>query len=124
MMLPISASYFWITNISKRNVSLRDLGITVPAGRSWNLLDKRHHSFTPEELYQSATNGSLATKCDKIVIRKYPPAINTQPKIEIVTNPTIPTRRRSTVQIEQTYHEELDMSDDAILDQPTDPTDR
>ena len=42
---------WWIINVSDMNVCLADLGITVPAGRSWNLLDSKHFTFDSMEIH-------------------------------------------------------------------------
>lgn len=115
---------FWIANISNMNVSLGDLGLTVPARRSMNLLDNRHHSFNKEQLLASAATGSLFKKRDKIVIRKVAPIIETRQIVEVDHNATVPSRRRSVVQIEEIHYEELDVTDDVFAAEAADFTDQ
>jgi hypothetical protein len=55
-------SEFWVTNVSKRNVTLGDLALSIPKGRSYNLLDSNNFNYTEEQLIKSATEGSLWTK--------------------------------------------------------------
>jgi hypothetical protein len=78
---------FWVTNICKRNVCLRDLRITIPARRSWNLLDKRHFHFTEEELIKSAESGSIFKKQHIIKVRKVAPEVPVKPGIYICEAP-------------------------------------
>lgn len=58
---------FWIRNYSKANVSLRDLGITIPAERSLDLLG-HNYNLTLQQIEESLQRGSLAAKGK--VIRK------------------------------------------------------
>lgn len=53
---------FWVTNVSSRNVTLGDLALSIPKGRSYNLLDSNNFSYTEEQLEKSATEGSLWNK--------------------------------------------------------------
>ncbi len=64
---------FWASNVSKLNVSLRDLGITIPSMKVVNLLNDKHYNFNIEQLELSATSGSLYNKRDKILIRQVAP---------------------------------------------------
>lgn len=119
-----SSEQFWVSNISNMNVSLSDLGLTIPAHKSVNLLDKRHYSFNKEDLILSATSGSLFKKKSKVVVRKIPPAIEA-PKIpEVDHNAIVPSRRRSIIQIEKIQYEELDISDDTFAQQAADLIDQ
>jgi len=102
---------FWITNISNRNVSLADLNLTIKAFSSVNLLDKKHYQYTLEQVQQSAATGSLAAKCDKVVVRKNPPEINKK-NTNIDRESHIPSRQRSIFSIKEEYYEELSLSDD------------
>lgn len=114
---------FWVSNISNMNVSLTDLGLTVPARRTVNLLDARHYNFNKEELILSATSGSLFKKKNKVVVRKIPPVVEAKKMLEVDFNAIVPSRRRSIVQIEHIRHEELELSDDIFAQQMADLTD-
>jgi hypothetical protein len=111
---------FWITNISKMNVSLSDLGLHIYAMRSINLLDARHYSLTLEQIQKSAESGSLFKKRDKIVIRKVIPesAIELSPPIQ--NDAIFPTRQRSLVDIEKITYEELDIKDEDFAEENAD----
>ena len=102
---------FWITNISNRNVSLADLNLTVKAFSSINLLDKKHYSFTIEELLKSEASGSIFKKSNKIVVRKVAPAI-IKMNMPMIAETYIPSRERSVYSIKEEKYEELDMSDE------------
>lgn len=119
-----ASKQFLVSNISDMNVSLSDLGLTIPARKTVNLLDKRHYSFTEEELTLSATSGSLFKKKAKVVVRKVPPIFETRQLVEVDHNAVVPSRRRSAVQITEERHEELEVSDDIFAEQMADLTDQ
>lgn len=110
---------FWVTNISDRNVSLCDLGLTIRAGATVNLLDSRHYHLTEQQLETSAATGSIATKNDKIKVRKVPPStLKTVPKLQETS--FIPSRKISRVEVIPPKHVELDMSDEKFAEQNAD----
>lgn len=114
------SNYFWVSNVSKRDVGLADLGLVIPARKTVNLLDKRHYYLTKDQLIASATSGSLFKKQNLVKVRKVPPYFEPRPKLEIAENAVVPSRRRSAVQVEEIYHEELEISDDAFAEQAAD----
>lgn len=104
---------FWITNISKKIVSLSDLAIHIQPLISINLLDSKHHSYTKEDLIKSATTGSLYKKGNLIKIRKIPPeGQKNQIQISVDPNSILPTKPRSVIEIQKIVYEELNVSDD------------
>lgn len=111
MKKEVATAQFWVTNVSNRNVSLADLNLTIKAFTSVNLLDKKHYSYTPEQLQTSITSGSLAAKKDKIVPRVAPPP-SKKNVVTIDRNAIIPSRERSIFSIKEEYYEELNVSDD------------
>jgi hypothetical protein len=114
---------FWITNVSNMNVSLADLALSVPARKTINLLDRRHYSFTKEQLEASEASGSLFKKRSKIKKRKVPPITETRQMVEVDFNAVVPSRRRSVVKIEHIQYDELELSDDLFAEQTADLTD-
>lgn len=115
----MSKKEFWVTNVSKMNVSLADLALTIKSLTSVNLLDERHYYYTPEQLIKSATNGSLAAKKDKIVLRnKVPEIIKSQ--MSCAKETVIPSRERSVLKIEQENYEELNVTDEQFADENAD----
>jgi hypothetical protein len=58
---------FWIQNRSKMNVSVRDLNITIPAGKSLDLMAHKFN-FTLDQLEASLLRGSLFSK-GKILVK-------------------------------------------------------
>lgn len=102
---------FWIVNISKRNVCLADLSLTVPKGRSWNLLDPNHFRYTLEQLEKSAQEGSLFKKNHLVKVRNVPPQIIVKPGIYVINSPR-DAKLRSQVFIEEKHYEELTLSDE------------
>lgn len=103
---------FWITNFSNRNVTLSDLYISVPAMSSVNLLDRKHYSFTEEQVRKSAESGSIFKKRDKIAVRKVPPQMIPRAKIAIDPHAIIPSRTVSIYEIKQEHYEELNVGED------------
>lgn len=112
-------SNFWVTNISKMNVSLADLNLTVKAFSSVNLLDKRYYKFTMEQILKSIECGSLHRKSNIILIRKVPPAefIVDAP---IMTTTTIPSRERSAIIVQNKHYEELELTDEEVASENAD----
>ena len=111
----VTQQEFWIKNISKMNVSLSDLQLVVPTGRSWNLLDSKHFRYTLEQLEKSAKDGSIFKKSDKIKVRNVPPVEPVKPGIYVATDPAEMQRNaklRSLVKIEEKRYEELEIDSD------------
>ena len=106
------ADFFWVTNISKRIVSLTDLALAIQPMTSVNLLDKKHYSFNKEQLLKSASSGSLFAKKDKIVVREFPPGVKKKEQMPFQRDAIFPTKQRSIVELENIKYEELELSDD------------
>ncbi len=104
---------FWITNVSKMNVTLSDLSLVVPAKRSWNLLDSKHFSYSLEQLEKSAAAGSIFKKSDKIKVRNIPPTEPIKPGIYVAVDDFRKVMPRSLVKIEQKKYEELEFDMDS-----------
>jgi hypothetical protein len=102
--------FFWVTNQSSMNVTLADLAINIKSFTSINLMDKKHHQYTMEQLVDSATSGSLFKKRDKIAIRSTPPKIEEE-KTPMQQEATIPSRERSIYVINQKEYDELKIDD-------------
>ena len=102
---------FWVTNITKKNVSLRDLAITIPAWTTMNLLDKKHYSYTEDQLEKSAKGGSLFKKSNKIKVRREAPQFVVEPGVQLYKG-FISRKPRSSVKIVEEKYEDLDMSDE------------
>lgn len=101
---------FWVTNISKMNVSLTDLNITIKSLSSVNLLDEKHYSLTKEQLLKSEKEGSLFSKRNKLFVRRVAPE-GEKPKTLFNRESAIPSRERSVYIIKEEQYEELHMSD-------------
>lgn len=102
---------FWVTNISKRNVSLADLNLTIKAYSTVNLLDSRHYYYSLDQLKKSASSGSLFKKQKLVVVRQNAPVINKK-TILVNKDAVIPTRERSLYKITEEFYEELNVSDE------------
>lgn len=101
---------FWITNMSPMNVTLADLAINIKAFSTVNLLDKRHHSYTLEQLLKSKESGSIFKKRDKIKVRDLAPPNKKPDVIPFIQSSVIPDRTRSIYQIEDKEYEELQVT--------------
>ncbi len=108
---------YWVTNISKMNVSLADLNLTIRAMSSVNLLDKKHYSYTYEQLELSRIQGSMAKKKDKIVPRDFPPEIKRKTDVVFIKDATIPPREKSIFDVKQIHYEELNLTDEQFADE-------
>jgi hypothetical protein len=103
---------FWVTNIStQKDISLADLRLTLRRGRSVNLLDKKHYSYTLEQLQESAKSGSIYKKSNVVKIRDLPPVVMAR-RIDIEKNRRVLVPARNKVEMEEKYYEELDFDDE------------
>lgn len=105
-----TSEFFWITNASTMNVSLADLNITVKAMSSINLLDKKHFSFSKEQLLKSFSSGSLFKKRNKIFVRQVAPEKENK-YLLFNKDESFPSRDRSILSIREENYEELNLSD-------------
>ena len=112
---------FWVSNISDRNVSLRDLAITIPSRKNVNLLDSKHYSYTLEQLELSAQSGSLKSKSNKLKVRKVAPEILVIPGPQLSTMPRFIAQNtaRTGIVVEEIKYEELQISDEAMANDLT-----
>lgn len=118
----INKPVFWVTNISKRNVSLADLNLTIKAFSSVNLLDKKHYSYSLEQLQSSRDSGSIYNKRDKIKLRDVAPEI-IKMNMPVIAETYIPSRERSVYSIKDEKYEELEMSDEDFAKENADMVD-
>ena len=111
---------FWVTNISKMNVSLSDLNLTIKAMTTVNLLDSKHYYLTEDQLNKSAKSGSLFKKRDRVVVREVEPKIKKPHHILIEEDNSVPSRDRSLVSVKQEKYEELNISDENFASEMAD----
>jgi hypothetical protein len=109
----------WITNISKMNVTLRDLNISIPAMRSVNLISKRN-GFKIEAVEKSIASGSIYAKRNKIKVRKVAPE-PIKRTLEVSKEPLYTSENvlQSQVVIDNPQYEELNISDEQFFDELT-----
>jgi hypothetical protein len=118
----INKPVFWVTNISKRNVSLADLNLTIKAFSSVNLLDQKHYSYTLEQLQTSVKSGSIYNKRNTIKPRDVAPEI-IKMNMPVIAETYIPSRERSVYSIKDEKYEELEMSDEDFAKENADMVD-
>jgi len=102
---------FWVTNVSKKNVTLGDLALSIPRGRSYNLLDSRNFDYTEEQLVKSAESGSLWVKRHLIKMGIQP---REEPKDEgpTISKQPIQIRKASAVKLEEPEYSDWLYSDE------------
>lgn len=110
---------FWICNVSKRDVMLSDLYLSVKSHTSVNLLDSRHYYYTWEQIVKSCKSGSIFKKRDKIYLRDSAPVFGKK-TIQIDMESCIPNREKSIFEIKQEKFEELDISDEQFAEENSD----
>lgn len=115
---------FWITNISKKAISLADLGITIYPMRSINLFDINHYKhLSQDQIIASATSGSLLAKSKYVVVRKVAPDITTTKiQIPLQENAVFHTNQRSIIEIDRVTYDELIIKDEEYADENSDIT--
>ena len=107
---------FWVVNISKRDVSLRDLNLTIRARTSINLMDSKHYKYNLDQIKASVESGSIFRKSDKIKVRKIPPYIETS-RVLLSKKPLYNCDKlRSQIVYEEKQFEELMISEEQLAD--------
>lgn len=107
---------YWVINVSKRDVSLGDLALIIPAGKYFNLLDKRNFSYTREQLEKSSKDGSLYKKSNKIKLCEGKPDFIPLPRKTLSKTPMI-RRNRSAIKVIIPKYDELVFSDEKYADE-------
>jgi len=100
----------------QKDISLSDLRLTLRSGKSVNLLDKHHYSYTLEQLQESAKSGSIFKKSYAVKVREVAPYPKAH-RIDILDKRSILKPIRNKVQIEQKYYEELDFEDERAAEE-------
>ena len=103
-------SAFWVTNMSPMNVTLADLALNIKAFSTVNLLDKKHYSYTLEQLLKSKESGSIFKKRDKISVREIAPPKKKSDVLPFIQSSVIPDRTRSIYKVDDKEYEELQVS--------------
>ena len=110
--LPPTDKQLWVTNIStQKDISIDDLRVKVPRCRSVNLLDRRHYSFTEDQIRKSLESGSLKRKAAILKVREGAP-VTEKKKIDWQKKPRVLRKARNNVEIEAPKYEELDFEDE------------
>ena len=112
---------FWVSNISDRNVTVRDLGISLRSKSNVNLLDSRHYNFTLDQLKLSAESGSLHIKSDKLKVRQVAPVQLILPGPQLSNMPRFIAQNtaRTGIIVEEKVFEELNIPDEKFADEMT-----
>jgi hypothetical protein len=112
----------WITNISKMNISLSDLNLTIKSLASINLLDEKHYHYTLEQIEKSIQSGSIFKRRDKIFVRINAPDL-LKNNMSVIRETYIPSRKRSLFEMKVDHYDELDVSDEQFAEENADTAD-
>lgn len=108
-MLKKNKPEFWVANIRQdRDVALRDLRLTIRAGKTVNLLDDRHYHYTLEQLQKSAKSGSIFAKSRMIKVREGKPQNVPKMVREVVIPRILKPVRNKNIDVSIPNYEELD----------------
>lgn len=110
---------FWICNVSKRDVMISDLYLSVKSFTSVNLLDAKHHRYTWDQIIKSCTSGSIFKKRDKIYLRDSAP-IKSRKVIQVDSDSILPNREKSIFEIKEEKFEELNLTDEQFAEENSD----
>lgn len=108
----------WVTNLTKTNLVIHDIGYTLRPYSTVDVLDYKHSYLTPEKVQKSIDDGDLRERAEKslIVIRQSAPEKVVEKTIE-VCKASFPNKTRSVVEIEEKYYKELDFDDTFVSDE-------
>lgn len=118
--IPAQPKEFWITNKSNSNVTLADLAFTIPAYKSYNLLDSKHFHLTWKQIYDSAVKGSIRKKSHKVAIRNIAPTNKRVVTKHVSDASASPNRSKSIFEIKEEKFEELELTDEEFAEQHAD----
>ena len=113
MKIPGNKGYHcYVTNITKRDIHIGDLGIKISPFQTVDLLNERHSILTVERVKKSIEQGSLFKRLQKkqLLIRQSEPK-QTQRTLE-VSKAIFPHRKRTAVKFEEKVFEELEIGTD------------
>lgn len=110
----------WVVNITKRNISVPDLGCHIPAMRNVDLLDKRNYLCTRQQVETSLATGDLSKRRDAIVVRAVPPTAVVAEWIPQDRAAIYPIRQRPATPIEKVHYDELELSDEQFAAEQSD----
>ena len=110
MKIPTNKGYHcFVTNITKRDIHIGDLGIIVRSFQTIDLLNENHSILTVEKVQKSLEKGSLCKRIQKkqLLIRQSAP--QKAERILEVSNVIFPHRKRTAVKFEEKVFEELEV---------------
>lgn len=109
----MSKKNFWITNITKKDVTLGDLNVTIRSFKSIDLLSKGFY-LTESQINNSLDKGSLSKRVKQNIIsvcKVTPSPIPTREKIEASKEPIF-SRGKFVTEIKEEFYEELQINDE------------
>lgn len=112
MKRPTNVGYHcWVTNLTKRDILVGDLGARIPSMKTVDLLDDYHSIYTLDQINKSKECGSLAArlKAKQIIIRETAPQVNNIERTIDVSQVSFPNRNRSIVKNEERIFKELEI---------------
>lgn len=103
----MSARQIWITNFSKKDIMLEDLGIKVPSQCTIHLTG--NYKVSLDLILKSIENGSIKKKSKYVKIKLKEPS-SIVPLIK-VSNKVMVRKEKSNFQFENQEYEELNLTD-------------
>ena len=108
----------WVTNITKMNLTINDIGYTISPYKTMDVLDYLHSNLTPEKVQKSIESGDLKHGLDRklLVIRQSEPEVE-KPRTLEISKASFPNKQRSILEIEEKYYKELDFDSNFLSDE-------
>lgn len=108
----------WVTNLTKMNLTINDIGYTIPPYKTMDVLDYLHSYLTPEKVQVSIDGGDLRHGLNRklLVIRQSEPAVE-KPRTLEISKASYPNKYRSVLEIEEKYYQELDFDSTFVSDE-------
>ena len=101
----------WVSNITKRDVRLGDLGVCIRSKTTLDLLDCSHSHLSIEQVKKSIENGSLKKRIkQKALFLRYSEPEPKMPRQIEVSEASFPERKRSLVIHTEPEFDELDFT--------------
>jgi len=101
----------WVSNISKRDILLGDLGVRIRSKTTLDLLDCRHSYLTIDQVKKSIASGSLGKRIkQKFLFLRYSEPEPKMPRQVEISNATFPDRKRSVIVHMEPEFDELDFT--------------
>ena len=108
----------WITNISKMNIVVDDIGYVLYPYKTKDVLDYMYSNLTPEKVQKSIESGDIRRLSDKnmLLVRESAPEVERERTLEM-TKASFPNKARSLLELEEKHYQELDFDSTFVSDE-------